>query len=275
MFLVVLLLGSVHARIFHKPREFRCQSLIVFGDSLSDDGVEAIGESHGFARNSNGKIWPEYVERMLQCDEYLNYAYSGAKSSMDNFYFDGWSGVSWQVQKYLENHLHLSGEPLIIFQTGGVIDYFTGEKDTTTVVANIEASMENITKVMNSGTLIVLTLMDLGTAPGVRAAEESADLQQRLGELVAETNRQLSRIVFDSERGTRQLYPKLRIRLLDVNPIVMEAMNSLNSTVPFTYHNASVRPRSVYNYAYHDLWNPSTIVHYALAEEIVKQLQDL
>ncbi|KAK5985631.1 hypothetical protein GCK32_021897, partial [Trichostrongylus colubriformis] len=46
---------------------------------------------------------------MLQCDEYINYAYSGAKSGQDNFYFEGWSGVSWQVQKYLENHLHLSG----------------------------------------------------------------------------------------------------------------------------------------------------------------------
>lgn len=42
---------------------------------------------------------------------------------------------------------------------------------------------------MNSGTLVVLSLLDLGTSPGVRAAEESADLQQRLGELVAETNR--------------------------------------------------------------------------------------
>ncbi|VDL78828.1 unnamed protein product [Nippostrongylus brasiliensis] len=69
MFLLLLLFCSTSARIFHKPRDFRCRTLVVFGDSLSDDGVEAIGESHGFVRNSNGKIWPEYVERMLQCDE--------------------------------------------------------------------------------------------------------------------------------------------------------------------------------------------------------------
>ncbi|KHJ78432.1 hypothetical protein OESDEN_21947, partial [Oesophagostomum dentatum] len=232
------------------PREFRCQSFIVFGDSLSDDGVEAVGESHGFTRNSNGKIWPEYVERMLQCDEYVNYAYSGAKSGLDNFYFDGWSGVSWQVQRYLENHLYVNGEPLIIFQTGGVIDYFTGEKDSTNVIANIEASVENITKTMNSGTLIVLTLLDLGTSPGVRAAEESADLQQRLGELVAETNRHLARIVFDSERGARQLYPKLRIRLLDINPVVLEAMNSLNTSEPFTFHNVNIKLVLVYTSVY-------------------------
>lgn len=42
---------------------------------------------------------------------------------------------------------------------------------------------------MSSGTLVVLTLLDLGGSPGVRGAEESGDLQQRIGELVAETNR--------------------------------------------------------------------------------------
>ncbi|KAK6058617.1 hypothetical protein COOONC_03812 [Cooperia oncophora] len=212
---------------------------------------------------------------MLQCDEYINYAYSGAKSGQDNFYFEGWSGVGWQVQKYLENHLHLSGEPLIVFQAGGVSDYFTGEKDTASVVANIESSIENITKAMHSGTLLVLTLLDLGNSPGVRGADEGSDLEQRIGELVADTNRHLGRIVYDSERGARRLNPKLRIRLLDINPSVMEAMNSLNITEPFTYQTLNVEPRSVYGYAFHDLWNPSTIVHHALAEEIVKQLQDL
>uniref|UniRef100_A0A0K0D0X1 SGNH_hydro domain-containing protein n=1 Tax=Angiostrongylus cantonensis TaxID=6313 RepID=A0A0K0D0X1_ANGCA len=256
------------------PREFRCQSMIVFGDSLSDDGVEAVGESHGFMRNSNGKVWPEYVEQMLQCDMYTNFAYSGAKSGRDNFYFEGWSGVRWQVEKYLESNLYISGEPLIIFQTGGVIDFFSGEKDATNVVANIEASIENITQAMSSGTLFVLSVLDLGTSPGVRAAEDSSELQQRLGELVSETNRHLARIVFDSEKGARRLYPKLRIRLLDINPLVLEAMNSLNITEPFTYHNVDIGPRSVYSYAYYDLWNPSTIVHNTLAEEIVKHLQN-
>ncbi|KAJ1371907.1 hypothetical protein KIN20_033944 [Parelaphostrongylus tenuis] len=201
--------------------------MIVFGDSLSDDGVEAVGESHGFMRNSNGKVWPEYVEQMLQCD-----------------------------------------------LTGGVIDFFAGEKDATNVVANIEACIESITQAMSSGTLLVLSVLDLGTSPGVRAAEDSTELQQRLGELVSETNRHLARIVFDSEKGARRLYPKLRIRLLDINPLVLEAMNSLNITEPFTYHSPEIGPRSVYSYAYYDLWNPSTVVHNTLAEEIVKHLQN-
>lgn len=44
--------------------------LVVFGDGLSDDGAEvSIHESHGFLRNSNGPIWPEYLNRMLACDK--------------------------------------------------------------------------------------------------------------------------------------------------------------------------------------------------------------
>ncbi|VDL66531.1 unnamed protein product [Nippostrongylus brasiliensis] len=93
---------------------------------------------------------------------------------------------------------------------------------------------------MSSGTLLVLTLLDLGNSPGVRGAEESADLQQRIGELVAETNRHLGRIVFDTERGVRRLNPRIRIRLLDINPYVMEAMNSMNITEPFTYQTLNV-----------------------------------
>ncbi|PIO76241.1 hypothetical protein TELCIR_01692 [Teladorsagia circumcincta] len=187
------------------------------------------------------------VSREIQMEKYgrsmsrrCYNAMSGAKSGQDNFYFEGWSGVGWQVTKYLENNLHLSGESLIVFQAGGVSDYFTGEKDTAAVVANIEASIENITKAMSSGTLLVLTLLDLGNSPGVRGAEEGGDLEQRIGELVAETNRQLGRIVFDSERGARRMNPKLQIRLLDINPYVMEAMNSLNITEPFTYQTLNV-----------------------------------
>uniref|UniRef100_A0A1I7X9P2 Lipase_GDSL domain-containing protein n=1 Tax=Heterorhabditis bacteriophora TaxID=37862 RepID=A0A1I7X9P2_HETBA len=264
-----------NAKILHRPRDFRCSNMVVFGDSLSDDGIEASGESHGFARNSNGRVWSEYLTEMLQCEKYVNYAYSGAKSGMDNFYFDGWSGVEWQVEKYLENCPFLNEEPLVILQSGGSIDFFTGKKYADEVVENIHRVITNISEAMETGTLIILTLLDLGSSPGVRAAEENKELQKRLGELVTETNRQLSHIVLDSNLGARRLHPTLRMRLIDINPIVMTAMYHLNTTEPFTHHSADTKPHSAYNYAYHDLWNPSTFVHYAIAKEIVRQLQDL
>ncbi|CAD6196645.1 unnamed protein product [Caenorhabditis auriculariae] len=296
---LLLVLQIAEARIVHKPREFRCGRMVVFGDSLSDDGVEAEGESHGFLRNSNGKVWPEYAHEMLGCDQYLNYAYSGAKSGIGNFYFDTFSGIQWQTNQFLLSHKYLVDDPLIIIQTGGVIDFFAGANDSTTVVENIQNTIHNITQViggflelssrtkptnhssltklnlqtMTSGTLIVLTLMDLSSSPGIRAAEDSSQLQHRLGTLVAETNRQLHYIVLDSDIGTRRLNPFLRVKLVDVNPIVLAAMQSLNTTEPFSHHLPDLLPQSIYRYAFHDLWNPSTFVHWHLAKEIVRTLQ--
>lgn len=42
---------------------------------------------------------------------------------------------------------------------------------------------------MESGTLVILNLLDQGNAPGIRAAEQSEELQQRISTLVSETNR--------------------------------------------------------------------------------------
>ena len=42
---------------------------------------------------------------------------------------------------------------------------------------------------METGTLIVLSVLDLAGAPGVRTAEEGDELRNHLTELTAETNR--------------------------------------------------------------------------------------
>ncbi|PAV61922.1 hypothetical protein WR25_19039 isoform B [Diploscapter pachys] len=193
------------------PRDFRCTHFVVFGDNLSDDGTEAVGESHGFLRNSNGKVWPEYVNDILQCDQYTNYAYSGAKSGVDNFYFSNWSGVAWQVSRYIETNPYSSEEPLVILQTGGAIDFFTGEKDSATVVENIHGTINKLTQSMASGTLLIFALVDLGSAPGVRSAEEGEELQQRLAELVAETNRNSGSEMKDRGGSSKGIRPKPRL----------------------------------------------------------------
>ncbi|EFP05127.1 hypothetical protein GCK72_005776 [Caenorhabditis remanei] len=275
--LIVLIFSTFFAtletRILHRPRDFRCGRLIVFGDSLSDDGVEAEGESHGFLRNCNGKVWPEYVNAMLECDRYVNYAYSGAKSGIGNFYFDSFSGIQWQINQFLSNNKFLSDDPLVILQTGGTIDFFGGDTNSTEVVENIQQTIQNITQTMSSGTLVILSLLDVSNSPGVQAAEDSEILQERLGHLISETNRQLHHIVLDSDLGTRRLNPFLRVRLIDINTVALAAMQSLNTTEPFTHHSPDLIPQAIYKYAYHDLWNPSTIVHYHIAKEIVRNLQ--
>ncbi|CAB3404694.1 unnamed protein product [Caenorhabditis bovis] len=273
MILLISCTRSIDSRIMHRPRDFRCGRMIVFGDSLSDDGVEAEGDSHGFMRNSNGKIWAEYAANMLECERYINYAYSGAKSGIGNFYFDTFSGIQWQVNQFLSNNKFLSDDPLLILQTGGTIDFFSGELNSTGVIENIQNTIHNITQTMTSGTFVILSLLDVSNSPGVQAADDSESLQEKLGTLIAEANRQLHHIVLDSDLGTRRLNPFLRVKLIDINTIALAAMQALNTSEPFSHHNPNLIPQAIYRYAYHDLWNPSTMVHYQIAKEIVRQLQ--
>ncbi|EJW69953.1 hypothetical protein WUBG_19140, partial [Wuchereria bancrofti] len=58
------------------PHNVPCSQLIIFGDDLTDDGIEFSTHSHGFARNSNGPVWPEYLNKMLQCDEISNFVFN-------------------------------------------------------------------------------------------------------------------------------------------------------------------------------------------------------
>lgn len=137
--------------------------------------MEATGESHGFTRNSNGKVWNEYVQDMLQCDEVRD-SFSGDRRSsvhklrvqrgqerggqllLRGLVRDRLAGrevprqhasaVQWFVLPS-SPPIPLS-EPLIILQAGGAIDFFTGEKDPTAVVRNTQDSISNLTEVASS-----------------------------------------------------------------------------------------------------------------------------
>jgi hypothetical protein len=96
---------------------FVCQHMVVFGDSFTDRGTQADEiNSHGFYRYSNGPVWSEYVQKAFKCDKFDSYAYSGAKSGIDNYYFNGWSGVQWQVNEFVDKYPTIpSGKKLCHF----------------------------------------------------------------------------------------------------------------------------------------------------------------
>ncbi|CAJ0558375.1 unnamed protein product, partial [Mesorhabditis spiculigera] len=274
-FLILLTSAVAVARILHKPHDFSCGSFFVFGDSLSDDGVEVGDESYGFERTSNGPVWPEYVQKMLGCDRYVNYAFSGAKSGMDNFYFANWSGLLWQVERFVDTHPVIPSNALVVFQSGGAIDFFTGSNKTNDVVENIHEALNMLLKTMTSGTLVVLNIVDQSSAPGVLAAEDTQTLQRKIGAMVGEANTQLTHLVYDSELGLKRKAPGITVRVLDLNGVVVRAQTDLNTTEPFTHHAKDTGTRSIYNYAYHDLWHPSTFVHHKIAMAVIRELQDL
>uniref|UniRef100_A0A0N5B131 SGNH_hydro domain-containing protein n=1 Tax=Syphacia muris TaxID=451379 RepID=A0A0N5B131_9BILA len=252
-----------------QPHTVQCTTLTVFGDSLTDDGIEVGENANGFNRNSNGPVWAEYLNKLLGCEKYINYAHSGAKSDHDNVYFTGWSGILWQIETYLTTNP--SVRSLIILQSGGVLDFLSGAteaEDQAKVIENIEKAIEKLSTVTD-GTIIVMNIMDPSLAPGVRTMDQSEDLAEKLSHLVSTTNAKLWNSLYENVRD------RPRIGLFDLNAAVLDSMKRMNKTTPFTHHRDQLTTRQVYSYAYHDLWNPSTFVHYNIALKLVNFLEDL
>ena len=118
------------------------QHLVVFGDSLSDNGID---NGHGFLRNSNGRMWSEYLAELMELKSFEVRAWSGAMSGMGNYNPNAgeWSGLRWQVQNFMPTTA--MNDTLVIVQIG-TNDLHDPEMNITTeqVVANIIHTLEEL-----------------------------------------------------------------------------------------------------------------------------------
>jgi len=258
----------------HRPRAVTCEHVIVFGDSLTDDGVEAEGPSHGFNRYSNGPVWVEYLQNMLECAKYDNFAYAGATSGMDNFYFPGWSGVLWQVTNFLSATPVVSEDSLVILQLGGNNDMFNGENKTVMIAENARRAIANLAQ-QGARRVLALNLVDLSEAPGVQNADGGGEIGKWVSLLTSEANMRLRTTLYNRHDGITATFPRLDFKLFDLNGALAEAIAEFaNITEPYTHHRTDTSPSDINHFAFHDLWHPSTFVHQKLALAILRFLQD-
>uniref|UniRef100_A0A914UK72 SGNH hydrolase-type esterase domain-containing protein n=1 Tax=Plectus sambesii TaxID=2011161 RepID=A0A914UK72_9BILA len=258
----------------HRPKAVTCEHVVIFGDSLTDDGVEAEGSSHGFNRYSNGPVWAEYLNNMLECVKYDNYAYAGATSGMDNFYFPGWSGVLWQVTNFLTTTPVISEDTLIIVQLGGNNDMFNGENKTTVIAENARRAVTNLA-LHGARKVLALNLVDLSEAPGVQNADGGGEIGKWISLLTSEANMRLRSTLYNRHDGITITFPRLDFKLFDFNGALAEANSHfMNVSEPYTHHRPDTSPSDINYFAFHDLFHPSTFVHYKLAQAILRFLQD-
>lgn len=264
---VMLLHGEV-------PHSVLCSHLIVFGDDFTDDGIEFGANSHGFSRNSNGPVWSEYLDRMLGCEKYINYAHSGAKSGYDNVYFSGWSGILWQIEHHFMNTPTTLPDSLIILQVGGVQELLRdpgnseGSYDGSKVDENVAHAVLALIDNVDDGTIIIMNMIDPCEAPGYgtfAAQYDKLDISSR----ISKTNSKLWKLLLAEGRLNQ------RLGLFDLNAAVVDASRRMNTSEPFTYQQANLTSREIYDYAYHNQWYPSTFVHHKTAEKLIKFLEDL
>jgi phospholipase/lecithinase/hemolysin len=155
--------------------------LVVFGDSLSDDGnLFAIAPSqvpsdlYYEGRFSNGPVWVEYLaeEDFLDCN-LVNHAYGGATT-------DGVSppGLIAQVNSYTASATLADNTLFTIWI--GANDFLNGSVDYQASADNIGAALEDLAA-FGAEHILIVNLPDLGSTPryiGTAEASSATALSQ-------------------------------------------------------------------------------------------------
>ena len=140
--LVVVFPMGGHATLFN--------SLIVFGDSLSDDG--------NIDRFTDGPIWVETLADALGADLY-DFAYGGATTGVDNPAAGlPITGLQWQV----DNYLAPTNDALFTVWAGA--NDFLQERSFVDAAANIGMALENL-YADGARDILVSNLPDIGATP--------------------------------------------------------------------------------------------------------------
>uniref|UniRef100_A0A915PVB0 SGNH hydrolase-type esterase domain-containing protein n=1 Tax=Setaria digitata TaxID=48799 RepID=A0A915PVB0_9BILA len=268
--------------LVHKPHNVPCSQLIVFGDDFTDDGIEFGTYSHGFVRNSNGPVWPEYLNRMLECDEYINYAYSGAKSGYDNMFFSDWSGILWQIEYHFMSQRTVRKDSLIILQIGGLPELMSRQKiingsiNTNKIIENIaQAALGLISTIDNGMTadgnciIILMNMIDPNEAPGYEMLAARGNHDVDVSSVISRINSKLRKLMISEGRENQQ------VGVFDLNAATVDATRGLNTNEPFTYRQDNMTSLKAFDYAYYNQWYPSTLVHHKIARKLVRFLEDL
>jgi phospholipase/lecithinase/hemolysin len=156
--------------------------IVVFGDSLSDDGnLFALDPSSVPAskyyqgRFSNGRVWVEYLADADLLDATLvNRAYGGATT-------DGNTppGLQLQVSTYVAAADVLPDALYVIWI--GANDFLGGASDFRTLAANIETALEDLAD-FGASHILVVDLPDLGAIPRNNGDANTAQVATALTE---------------------------------------------------------------------------------------------
>uniref|UniRef100_A0A0K0FZ41 SGNH_hydro domain-containing protein n=1 Tax=Strongyloides venezuelensis TaxID=75913 RepID=A0A0K0FZ41_STRVS len=271
--IIISLLLNIIIAILHQPKEVTCNSLYVFGDGLSDDGAEDDKLSYGFQRNSNGPIWSEYLRDRLNCKYYVNYAFSGAKSGYDNFYFKNWSGIHWQIERFENDRHKLDKGSIIILQIGGIIDLLSGEVEHSEIINNFKKTLEVLTNSLKDGKIIIMNLVDLSLAPGLISNGSEKEPNDDLTISIITINQKIRNIALKATLNNNTNH-HVDLRIFDLNTSSFKLISNLNITKPFTYQSLTTTKSTVNEYAYYDSWHPTTIVHSGIASDLIEFLED-
>ena len=238
--------------------------LVVFGDSLSDNGID---DGYGYYRYSNGKVWPEYLAEMMKSESLDDRAWSGALSGVGNYNSNAkdWSGLLWQVEGYTPDTS--PEETLAVVQIGLNDLHDPGmEIAPEQVVGNVIKALGLLAE-KGIRNIMVWNLHTGVTMPGYvdekyqwysyykdskdKAYAQFAGFNALIGPAVADFAAQ---------------HPDVKITLFDADAAITEIAKNFENTTE-AWHDTKFYPKKG-GWFWYDHWHFMTEVHHYLAEKI-------
>lgn len=278
--------------------------IIVFGDSLSDNGNIYALTNYAIPKNppyfqgrfSNGPVWIESLARNMGInvenkDQFSVYAYAGAwgadESPRDEMAL---VNLAWEVSEYIgvEASHGIPSQTLITIWIGSN-DYLSGRYDTDpekSTSATVSSIQNNIEYLIQNGAkhFLIVNLSDLGTTP--KAYAQGAQFAARLSLLSRLHNQKLAAML----AKLRMQHPDVQLLGFDLIPHFNDLLlhpekyhlinlkdacydgdyGSLDGTENKTYQLCS-NPNE---YIYWDFVHPSKTIHDNLANIIQTFLKE-
>lgn len=241
-------------------------TIVAFGDSFTDNGHV---NNHGFNRDSNGKIWIDYLAEMLDCDNLDNRAWGGARTDSGHFTGLDWSGFNWQVDNYT-----MTTDPANTLFTIwiGINDYWDAKDDPTSSVLNIKTGIQKLIA-KGAERFIIFNNFDLTVAPGYGPETEYHDLIPHVRVLVSEFNEEISQMIMNEETGLIANHTHIEITFIDIYSFMNELIANnkyMNTDTPWKDTYQFPHPDG---FLWYDEWHPMTSCHFEIAELVHKKLE--
>ena len=254
--LLFLLAPSLYAQDF--------TNIVAFGDSFTDNGHI---DGHGFNRDSNGKVWVEYLADLLDVENLDNRAWGGARTDDGHFLGFDWSGFNWQVDRF---ELQSMSEETLFTVWIGVNDYWDAKSDPVDSVENIRRGLEKLVA-KGARHLVVFNNFDLTLSLGYGPDTEYHALVPTVKELTHKFNTGLHQMLFDAADGFAQKYPEVEVYFVDIGAFMdTYAAKHKFTDAPWQGSYAFPDPEK---YLWYDEWHPMTHCHLEIAT-MVHQVLD-
>lgn len=284
------------------------KQVIVFGDSLSDNGNLYEFMNHQLplsppyyqGRFTNGPVWIELLMEKLypknSVEKLQDYAFGGAGISLDDSDETSFS-LQQQIQNYFdENHNIANPEAMYVIWMGAN-NYFNLPENQDEVIRNVNRVIErSISKLVKNGArnFLLINLPDLSKTPAAIEFEAGPELKY----MSQEHNRQFAEVV----RRMKAKYTRVRFVAYDVTKVMGDIVDNpqkygfIDSVHTCYEHlmNANIQdetvrksrflsnissiayPQALDNcdgYLFFDLYHPSERAHVIMADEIQKLLE--